>query len=104
MDGYSEQWVPSGRSLQKMYARLPYGNYIFQAEIYNTDRVLASVELPFEILSPWYLSYWAVGSYILAGLCLLAFSVHFSFFTFFSDFVIFQVVKWMFPQSLLEDG
>ena len=31
-----------------------------------------SVELPFEILSPWYLSYWAVGSYILAGLCLLA--------------------------------
>ena len=72
LDGYSEQWVPSGRSLQKMYARLPYGNYIFQAEIYNTDRVLASVELPFEILSPWYLSYWAVGSYILAGLCLLA--------------------------------
>ena len=72
LDGYSEQWVPSGRSLQKMYARLPYGNYIFQAEIYNTDRVLASVELPFEILSPWYLSYWAVGSYILIGLCLLA--------------------------------
>ena len=72
LDGYSEQWVPSGRSLQKMYARLPYGNYIFQAEIYNTDRFLASVELPFEILSPWYLSYWAVGSYILAGLCLLA--------------------------------
>ena len=25
---------------------------------------LASVEFPFEILSPWYLSYWAVGSYI----------------------------------------
>ena len=25
-----------------------------------------------------------------------SFSVHFSFFTFFSDFVIFQVVKWMF--------
>lgn len=44
----------------------------FQAEIYDTDRVLASVELPFEILRPWYLSYWAVGSYILAGLCLLA--------------------------------
>ena len=64
---------PDGRSLQKMYARLPYGNYIFQAEIYDTDRVLASVELPFEILSPWYLSYWAVGSYILIGLCLLAF-------------------------------
>lgn len=33
---------------------------------------MASVEFPFEILSPWYLSYWAVGSYILIGLCLLA--------------------------------
>ncbi|MCR6509169.1 hypothetical protein M1B78_13595 [Bacteroides sp. KH569_7] len=72
LDGYSEQWVPSGRSLQKMYARLPYGSYVFRAEIYDTDRVLASVELPFEILSPWYLSYWAVGGYILIGLCLLA--------------------------------
>ncbi|SGA30682.1 Uncharacterised protein [Chlamydia abortus] len=28
--------------------------------------------------------------------CLFSFSVHFSFFTFFCDFVIFQVVKWMF--------
>ena len=72
LDGYSEQWVPSGRSLQKMYARLPYGSYVFRAEIYDTGRVLASVEFPFEILSPWYLSYWAVGSYILIGLCLLA--------------------------------
>ena len=72
LEGYSDQWIPDGRNLQKKYARLPYGNYIFQAEIYNTDRVLASVELPFEILRPWYLSYWAVGSYILAGLCLLA--------------------------------
>ena len=57
---------------RKKYARLPYGSYVFRAEIYDTGRVLASVEFPFEILSPWYLSYWAVGSYILIGLCLLA--------------------------------
>lgn len=72
LEGYSEQWVSGGRDLQQKYARLPYGSYVFRAEIYDTGRVLASVELPFEILSPWYLSNWAVGSYILIGLCLLA--------------------------------
>ena len=72
LEGYSDQWIPDGRNLQKKYARLPYGSYVFRAEIYDTCRVLASVEFPFEILSPWYLSYWAVGSYILIGLCLLA--------------------------------
>ena len=50
--------------IRDRYARLPYGSYVFRAEIYDTGRVLASVEFPFEILSPWYLSYWAVGSYI----------------------------------------
>lgn len=72
LEGYSDQWIPDGHNLQKKYARLPYGSYVFRAEIYDTGRVLASVEFPFEILSPWYLSYWAVGSYILIGLCLLA--------------------------------
>lgn len=72
LEGYSDQWIPDGRNLQKKYARLPYGSYVFRAEIYDTGRVLASVEFPFEILSPWYLSYWAVGIYILIGLCLLA--------------------------------
>lgn len=72
LEGHSDQWIPDGRNLQKKYARLPYGSYVFRAEIYDTGRVLASVEFPFEILSPWYLSYWAVGSYILIGLCLLA--------------------------------
>lgn len=72
LEGYSDQWISDGRNLQKKYAHLPYGSYVFRAEIYDTGRVVASVEFPFEILSPWYLSYWAVGSYILIGLCLLA--------------------------------
>ncbi|MEL5893369.1 triple tyrosine motif-containing protein [Bacteroides sp. GD17] len=72
LEGFSGQWTLGGRSLQKEYTRLPYGRYIFQAEIYNANGVLASTEFPFEILRPWYLSYWAIGSYILIGLCLLA--------------------------------
>lgn len=70
--GYSDQWISGGRNLQKKYARLPYGRYIFRAEVYDSNGVLASTELPFEILCPWYLSYWAIASYVLVGLCLLA--------------------------------
>lgn len=72
LEGYSDQWVSGGRNLQKKFARLPYGSYVFRAEIFDTKGVLASVEFPFKILSPWYLSNWAIGSYILLGLCLLA--------------------------------
>lgn len=71
LTGYSNQWTLAGRSLQKEYARLPYGSYTFQAEIYDADTILASTELQFEILRPWYLSYWAIGGYVLIGLCLL---------------------------------
>lgn len=71
LDGYSEQWISDGRNLQKKYARLPYGRYVFRAEVYDANGVLASAELPFEILRPWYLSYWAMGGYVLIGLCLL---------------------------------
>ena len=70
LEGYSDQWIPDGRNLQKKYARLPYGSYVFRAEIYDTGRVLASVEFPFEILSPWYLSYWAVPAGLAAIYCL----------------------------------
>lgn len=72
LTGYSDQWISDGRNLHKKYARLPYGRYIFRAEVYDSDGVLASTELPFEILCPWYLSCWAIGSYVLLGLCLLA--------------------------------
>ena len=71
LTGYSNQWTLAGRSLQKEYARLPYGSYTFQAEIYDADTILASTALQFEILRPWYLSYWAIGGYVLIGLCLL---------------------------------
>lgn len=72
LEGFSDQWVSSGRNLQRKYTRLPYGHYVFRAEVYNADGVLAMTELSFEILRPWYLSYWAIGSYVLVGLLLLA--------------------------------
>lgn len=72
LEGFSDQWVSGGRNLQRKYTRLPYGRYVFRAEVYNAYGVLAATELPFEVLRPWYLSYWAIGSYVFVGLLLLA--------------------------------
>lgn len=71
LQGFSEQWIDAGRDLQKKYSNLPFGIYVFRAEVYNEGGVLASAQLAFEILRPWYLSYWAIGGYILGGLLLL---------------------------------
>ena len=71
LEGLSDQWVEGDRSLQKKYTRLPFGSYVFKAEIYNENEVLASVMLPFEVLRPWFLSYWAITGYVLIGLLLL---------------------------------
>ncbi len=71
LEGLSDQWIEGERNLQKEYTRLPYGHYVFKAEIYNENGVLTSTSLPFEILRPWYLSYGAITGYIFAGLFLL---------------------------------
>lgn len=71
LEGLNDQWVDDGRSLEKKYTRLPFGSYVFKAEVYDGNQILASVTLPFVILRPWYLSYWAISGYVLAGLLLL---------------------------------
>lgn len=71
LEGLNDQWVDDGRSLEKKYTRLPFGSYVFKAEVYDGNQVLASTTLPFVILRPWYLSYWAISGYVLAGLLLL---------------------------------
>ena len=69
LEGLNDQWVDNERSLEKKYTRLPFGSYVFKAEVYDGNQILASTTLPFVILRPWYLSYWA--GYVLAGLILL---------------------------------
>lgn len=71
LEGYSGQWIEGGRDLNKKFTGLPYGSYVFKAEIYDSTGVLASVELPFEMQRPAYLSYWAIILYILTGLGLI---------------------------------
>ena len=71
LEGLNDQWVDNERSLEKKYTRLPFGSYVFKAEVYDGNQILASTTLPFVILRPCYLSYWAISGYVLAGLILL---------------------------------
>ena len=71
LEGLNDQWVDNERSLEKKYTRLPFGSYVFKAEVYDGNQILGSTTLPFVILRPWYLSYWAISGYVLAGLILL---------------------------------
>lgn len=71
LEGLNDQWVDNERGLEKKYTRLPFGSYVFKAEVYDGNQILASTTLPFVILRPWYLSYWAISGYVLAGLILL---------------------------------
>lgn len=79
LDGWSDQWTADGRNLQKKYTRLPFGSYIFRAEVYNEGGVLSSTEFSFEIVRPWYLSCWLLVGYVLSGigmLCVLQYAVY----------------------------
>lgn len=68
LEGLSEQWTEGERDLQKTYSRLPAGTYRFKAEIYNHNQVLATTQVSFSILPPWYLNSWAIVIYILTGI------------------------------------
>lgn len=83
LKGFSDQWVDGNPDLHKRYTRLPFGSYVFKAEVYNENGVLASTEITFQILRPWYLSYWAIGGYVLLGLILL----------FLLQYIVYQSVK-----------
>ena len=67
----SGKWTEGLPDLQKEFTRLPFGSYCFRAEVYDENGVISSVDLPFRILRPWYLSYPAVAVYALSGIALL---------------------------------
>lgn len=71
LDGFSMRWTDGENDLTAQYFRLPSGKYTFRVEIYDESGVLATTELPFEILKPWYYSGWAIAAYVLIGLALL---------------------------------
>ncbi len=73
LEGLENGWsVSDGKYLEKDYARLFPGKYVFQVRaIDENGNELTSDSYPFYILSPWYTTTWAYLVYVLLFLALI---------------------------------
>jgi signal transduction histidine kinase len=72
LEGFDNQWSVSGRKSTAEYRNLPKGKYTFKVKARSPDGVWSDpIAYSFEVLSPWWLTWWAVLSYVLAFLLIL---------------------------------
>ncbi|MGC9151315.1 MAG: triple tyrosine motif-containing protein [Microbacter sp.] len=77
LEGFDTRWSDLKTSPVQEYTRLPYGTYIFKAEVVSSKGdVIDQLSYPFEILPPFYLSWWAKLLYVLLVIGIIAFGVH----------------------------
>jgi len=68
LDGFSDEWSEWTLKTEKEYTNLPEGNYVFKVKAINVyDKESAIAEYEFEILAPWYRTYWAYSGYFIAA-------------------------------------
>lgn len=71
LDPVDAGWSTSAHVNQVSYDRLPYGNYTFQVRVIDNQGNLSdAISYSFEVLPPWYHTYWAYLLYILLVLIL----------------------------------
>ena len=71
-----ETWTRPGKETWKQYVSLPEGHYTFRVRAFTGNGKFVETSLPFEILPPWYRSWWFRLSYVLAACLVLAFIVY----------------------------
>jgi diguanylate cyclase (GGDEF)-like protein len=78
MVGYQPEWMET-QTGNATFASLPPGKFTFMAMACNPSLNACSVpvKVDFEVLPPWWRTYWFYGLCILAFLLLLAVSIHF---------------------------
>ncbi len=66
LDGYDDGWSPWSSENKKDYTGLPAGNYTFRVRAKNIYNHLSEEDtFSFEILPPWFQSWWAYLSYLI---------------------------------------
>ncbi|WP_027002606.1 triple tyrosine motif-containing protein [Hugenholtzia roseola] len=68
LEGFDEHWSAWTPLSQKEYTNLPEGSYLFQVRarnLYQTESQVAT--FAFEVLPPWYRTFWAYAAYFLFG-------------------------------------
>ena len=71
-----EEWTEPENVTLKQYVSLPEGHYTFRVRAFTGNGKFVETSLPFEILPPWYRSWWFRLSYVLAACLVLAFIVY----------------------------
>ena len=67
LDGFDEDWSKYSKETRKEYTNLPPGKYIFKVEGLNPAGIKSRIgTYSFEILPPWYRTWWAYAFYVLA--------------------------------------
>lgn len=64
LDGLTDEWIYRGRDLAQKFTRLRSGKYVFEAEVYAGEEVLATTSIDFVIRKPWYASWWMLFVYV----------------------------------------
>jgi len=66
LEGFDEGWSKWTRETTKEYTNLPENSYRFQVRARNAQGVVSRVGIyAFEVLPPWYRTWWAFGLYVL---------------------------------------
>ncbi|MEJ2584142.1 MAG: triple tyrosine motif-containing protein [Robiginitalea sp.] len=67
LKGYQEEWGQWTTTPEVTFSNLPYGDYDFEVRARVGEALSENpAEYSFLVLRPWYLSYWAIGGYVLA--------------------------------------
>ena len=74
LDGYSEAWTEWSQTAFKEYTNLSEGSYVFRVRARNAQGIVSEEGVVrFEILPPWYRTWWAYASYALLGIAFVWF-------------------------------
>ncbi|MDR1201374.1 MAG: response regulator [Tannerellaceae bacterium] len=73
LDNYDTSWVALQKNNEVSFSNLPFGRYTLRTKYKDDvfDNVIKEYQLPIYIQPPWYLTYWAVGGYIILYILLL---------------------------------
>jgi signal transduction histidine kinase len=76
LEGFDRIWSEWRTENTKEYTNLPRGNYIFHVRARNIyDRISSETTFAFQILTPWYMTWWAYIIYIILAGILIYFIV-----------------------------
>lgn len=79
LEGYDEDWTPYSLRSEIAYQKLPEGKYTLKIQARSYYGVESEVtELTFEILPPWYRTWWAYTLYVVLAILLIYIAIRLS--------------------------